>query len=50
VLNDDLVGFLYTVSVIRAVHYDIFEIPVGNLGIKDVLEGSMSCIKHECLR
>jgi hypothetical protein len=49
VLNDDLVGFRYMVSVICAVHCDIFEIPVGNLGVKDV-EGSTSCVKHECLR
>ena len=48
-LNDNMLRFCYMVFVIRAVRCDIFEILVGNLGIKDV-ERSMSCVKHERLR
>jgi len=48
-LNDDFIGFRYTVSVIHAVCCDIFQILVENLGVKDI-ESSMSCMKHERLR
>ena len=47
-LNNNLIGFRYTIFVIRAVCFDIFEILVGNLGIKDI-ECSMPCMKHKRL-
>lgn len=47
-LNNNLIGLRYTIFVIRAVCSDIFEIPIRNLGVKDV-ERSMPCVKHKRL-